>query len=358
MVFNQLQNLFLHDLVFYYLYKMILVTGATGLVGSNLLLKLLQSELQVRAIYRNLKSLSKTKALFAASNAVDLFLNIDWVEADLNDVTKLEKAFNNVTLVYHCAALISFDPKDEIKLRKINIEGTANIVNFCVEKNIKKLCFVSSIAALGQLALHENQITETTEWNPYKQNSDYAISKYGAEMEVWRGHQEGLKVIIINPGVIFGTGFFNEGSNVFFSKVKKGILFYTNGSTGFVGVKDVVEVLIALMNSEISGERFIVIAENRTYKSIFETIAHFVKAKKPMYAATPFLTNLYWRFDWIKSFLFQQKRSFSKYNSISAHTTDLISNKKLVDAINYNFENMDTCIAEVATNFNQTHNTL
>ena len=337
---------------------MILVTGATGLVGSHLLLKLLQSELRVRAIYRNSESINKTKALFALNNAADLFLNIDWVEADLNDVTKLEIAFNNISHVYHCAALISFDSQDESKLRKINIEGTANIVNFCIEKNIKKLCFVSSIAALGQLSPNESQITETTEWNPYKPNSDYAISKYGAEMEVWRGHQEGLKVIIINPGIIFGTGFFEEGSNVFFSKIKSGVLFYTNGSTGYVCVTDVVKILITLMNSELSGERFIAIAENRTYKSIFDTIAHFVNGKKPLYLATPFLTNLYWRFDWIRSFLLQKKRSFSKYNSISAHSTDFISNKKLVETLNYNFESIDSCIASVATNFNQLQKTL
>ena len=335
---------------------MILVTGGTGLVGSHLLLQLVKSSAQVCALYRNSKSIFKTKDLFAANNASNLFEKIEWIEADLNDVSSLKLAFKNIQYVYHCAGLISFDPKDESKLRKTNIEGTANIVNFCIDFKIKKLCYVSSIAALGHLAPHENEISEATEWNPEKPNSDYAISKYGAEMEVWRGHFEGLNVAIVNPGVVFGTGFFDTGSNTFFSKINNRISFYTKGSTGYVDVDDVINIMMQLMQSEISGERFVIISENRTYKSIFEAIATVLTVKKPKYYATPFLTNIYWRFDKLKSFLFQSKRAFTKYNALSAHNTDVISNKKVITALAYQFKSVDETIADVGDFFIKTKN--
>ena len=189
---------------------MILVTGATGLVGSHLLLHLLQNGEEVRALYRNQENIQKTKALFQWKNQSDLFEKINWFQGCITEIPSLEIAFQDIDYVYHCAAVISFNPNDEEILRKANIEGTANIVNFCLAKNIKKLCYVSSIAALGDLQEHENIITEETEWNPEKPHSDYAITKYGAEMEVWRGQEEGLDSIVVNPGVILGPGFWQN----------------------------------------------------------------------------------------------------------------------------------------------------
>ena len=345
--------MFFVAVVLAYLYQMILVTGGTGLVGSHLLLHLIKGNSKLRALYRNKSSIAKAEQFFISNNAPDLFKKIEWVEADLNDVTSLKLAFANVEYVYHCAGLISFDPADELKLRKINIEGTANIVNFCIDFKVKKLCHVSSIAALGHLAPHESEICETAEWNPEKPNSDYAISKYGAEMEVWRGHFEGLKVIIVNPGVIFGTGFFETGSNTFFSKINNGISFYTKGSTGYVDVEDVVNIMMQLMQSEISGERFILVSENRTYKSIFDAIAMVLKAKKPKYYANSFLTTIYWRLDGLKCFLFRARRTFTKYNALSAHNTDIISNNKVIGALDYKFKSVAETINEVGINFNQ-----
>ncbi|MEY2629401.1 MAG: hypothetical protein RLZZ469_296, partial [Bacteroidota bacterium] len=230
---------------------MILVTGGTGLVGAHLLLQLTANETEIRAIYRNEKNIRKTQSLFQLYGKEDQFLKIQWMEGDIIDVPSLEKAFQGVTHVYHCAALISYNPKDENKLRKTNIEGTANIVNFCIDYNVSKLCHVSSIAALGDLKANETTITEETEWNPEHYHSDYAISKYGAEMEIWRGQQEGLNVVIVNPGVIFGAGFWQQGSGMFFSAVQKGFPFYTNGTTGYVSATDVASVMIQLMNSAI-----------------------------------------------------------------------------------------------------------
>src|SRR5690606_140364 len=192
---------------------MILVTGATGLVGSHLIVKLLQENEEVKAIYREEKSLSAVKNVFQYYNSESLFEKINWIKADITDIPSLEKTFEGIKKVYHCAAFISFDPNDKEKLMKINAEGTANIVNCCLDFKVEKLCYVSSVAALGDPTDKQHIITEETEYNPERLHNEYAISKYAAEMEVWRGFQEGLKVVIVNPGVIFGFGFPNNGSS-------------------------------------------------------------------------------------------------------------------------------------------------
>ena len=279
---------------------MVLVTGGTGLVGAHLLLHLVENGDIVRAIYRNITSIKKTKALFLLYKKESLFENIEWVQADITDVPTLEMAFENVKYVYHCAALISFDPKDEDLLRKTNIEGTANIVNFCVAKTVEKLCYVSSIAALGDLKENEEIITEEAEWNPEKQHSDYAISKYGAEMEIWRGQQEGLDTVIVNPGIIIGPGFLDQGSGMLFKKVANGLSFYTKGVTGFIAVPDVVRITIQLMKNEYSNERFTLIAENLIFRDLLNAIADSLNVKRPYIHANPLLmnqTNLFCRID-------------------------------------------------------------
>ena len=328
---------------------MVLVTGGTGLVGAHLLLHLAENEVTVRAIYRQSDAVEKTKSLFQIYQKEHLFSSVEWVQSDIIDVPSLEIAFKNIDYVYHCAGLISYDPTDEELLRKINIEGTANIVNFCLEFKIKKLCHVSSIAALGNLSPNENQVTEETEWNPESLHSDYAISKYGAEMEIWRGQQEGLNVVIVNPGVIFGAGFWNQGSGLFFSAVKKGFPFYTNGSTGYVGVTDVVKIMIQLMKSSIAGERFTVVAENLTFKNVIFLIAKNLKAKKPEIEAKPWMTAIGWRLDWLVSRLFRTKRKLSKYSANALHSSDFISNEKIKIALNFEFQSIDKVIKEVVS---------
>ena len=330
---------------------MILVTGGTGLVGAHLLLHLAESETTVRAIYRVPKSIEKTKSLFKLYQKEYLFSKIDWVQADIIDVPTLEIAFKNVDFVYHCAGLISYDPNDEDLLRKVNIEGTANIVNFCIDNKIKKLCHVSSIAALGNQQSHEKEISEETEWNPETAHSDYAISKYGAEMEIWRGQQEGLDVVIVSPGVIFGAGFWNQGSGLFFSSIKNEFPFYTNGSTGYVGVTDVVKIMIRLMNSTIVSERFTVVAENLTFKKVIFLIAENLNAKKPKIEAKPWMTAIGWRLDLFISTIFRTKRKLSKYSANSLHSSDFISNEKIknpeVSGLNFEFQSIDSVIKEV-----------
>ncbi|OCB77388.1 NAD-dependent epimerase/dehydratase family protein [Flavobacterium crassostreae] len=329
---------------------MILVTGGTGLVGAHLLLHLAEStESQpnsIRAIYRKAHTIEKTKALFEYYKKKSLLECIQWVQADITDIPALENAFTDIQQVYHCAAMISFDPKDEAAMRKINIEGTANVVNFSIVNGIKKICYISSTAALGDLAPNETEITETSEWNPENTHSDYAISKYGAEMEIWRGQQEGLKVLIVNPGVILGPGFMDQGSGLLFKRVKNGLSFYTSGTTGFVAVTDVVTKCIALMESPINNQRYILVAENCSFKTILDTLADALQAKRPTIALHAVIMGLLWRLDYLVSFIFRKKRSLTKDTAKASCRKIIFRNTKIKTDLKTDFISIASYIQE------------
>jgi len=261
-----------------------------------------------------------------------------------------------VVSVFHCAALISFDPNDEELLRKTNIEGTANIVNLSLSHGVKKVGFVSSIAALGDLKEHETIITEETEWNPEKHHSDYAISKYGAEMEIWRGQQEGLQVVVINPGIILGPGFWKQGSGKLFTAVANGLKFYTKGTSGFVSVNDVVNLLIMAMSKideKENGQRYIAIENNYSYETIFNEIAIALKVGKPKFYASYWQTELAWRWNWLTSILLNKKRMISKETMRSSHQLDCYSNEKARHQFDYQFKNVPLYIKEIGSFFNK-----
>ncbi|MDR2222179.1 MAG: NAD-dependent epimerase/dehydratase family protein [Flavobacteriaceae bacterium] len=317
---------------------MILVTGGTGLVGAHLLLHLLQSQTDgVRAIFRKKESIKKTKHFFDINQATDLFQHIEWIEADIMDIPNLEIAFRNVTEVYHCAALVSFDPKDEIIMRKINIEGTANMVNLALDFKITKFCHVSSIAALGETLTKDKIIYETTDWNPELHHSDYAITKYGAEMEVWRGTQEGLNVIIVNPGVIFGQGFKNEGSDAIFQKIAKGFPFYTSGQVGIVSAKDVAKAMVLLMQSNIINERFTLVSDNITYKELFDSIATLLQQKKPyLCISKSFLYSICY-LDALITLITPKKRSLTPSIVQASYSKYIYDNNKIKQSISFDF---------------------
>jgi dihydroflavonol-4-reductase len=319
---------------------MILVTGGTGLVGYHLLLQLSIEKEAIRAIYRSEKKLQHVKNLFQAANQLTAFEKIDWIKTDILDVPALELAFKDVSLVYHCAALVSFNPKDEDKLYQNNIVGTANVVNLSLSKNVKKLCYVSSIAALGNGTEHNLIINEETERNNEAIRSDYSISKFGAEMEVWRGFQEGLDVVIVNPGVIFGNGFPKEGSSLFIQNIKDGQSFYTLGKLGIIAVEDVVKALTTLMKSTISGERFILVAEDVTYKELFDRIADTLQAKKPKYEVKKWQVQIARVLEFIFATLFFRKRMLTKSTINSLYNLEIHDTSKIKKAIDFEFLDM------------------
>ena len=316
---------------------MILVTGGTGLVGAHLLYNLTSKGHKVRAIHRAESNLEAVKKVFSYySNQPDsLFDSIEWFKADLNNIPLLTEAFKGVTGVYHCAALISFDPKDKEILYKTNVEGTANIVNFCINSTVKKLCYVSSIAAIGP-SIKKKEVTEETEWNnPY--TNVYAKSKHMAEMEVWRGSQEGLAVAIINPGVIIGPGFWGSGSGKFITTAAKKPYFYPLGGSGFVGVTDVVNALELLLESPIQGERFIMVSENKTFKSILSQFAAELEIRPPKKPIPFFVLKVFWRIDWFFSMLFRYPRKLTKSRVMGLETTEIYNSNKIEKQTEFRF---------------------
>ncbi|WP_299105738.1 NAD-dependent epimerase/dehydratase family protein [uncultured Winogradskyella sp.] len=331
---------------------MILVTGGTGLVGSHLLFQLLKNNAAIRAIYRSKNTLNNVKHVFSyySEDSEILFNKIEWVEADINDVPKLQEAFKDITHVYHCAAFVSFEPSKYKLLRKINIVGTANIVNLCISHKVDKLCYVSSVATIGHHTNSEKPINEQTEWNAENDNSVYAITKYGAELEVWRGTQEGLDAVIVNPGIILGAGYWSGGSSGnLFKRIKNGLPYYTTGITGFVDVWDVVNLMQQLMNSDIKNENFILAANNLSYKDFFIETAKALNVKQPTKEAKPWLTKIIWRLDWLKSKLLSQPRNLTKQASNSILSIRKYDSSKVENILGFKFKPIEETIKEVST---------
>ncbi|QLG45688.1 NAD-dependent epimerase/dehydratase family protein [Costertonia aggregata] len=317
---------------------MVLVTGGTGLVGAHLLLELVQKNTCIRAIRRATSNLKNVEKVFSyyVEDAPELFQKIEWVTADLNNIPELENAFRNVTHVYHCAALISFDPNNYGLLSKINTEGTANIVNLCIANNIKKIGYVSSIATLGKHP-ETMHVDEETEWNPQNANA-YALTKYDAEMEVWRGTMENVPAIIVNPGVILGPGFWNSGSGILFTTVAKNRAYYPPGGTGFVTVNDVVKIMVRLMDSDIQNERFIAVGENLTFKKILADIAKTMNLKPPTKELKIWQLEILWRLDWLKNLLTGSDRKLTKNNVRSLRQQSIFETTKIEKMMDYTFE--------------------
>lgn len=322
-----------------------LITGATGLIGAHLALQLLENGEKVRGLFRSETQKEKTSNLFRLYGKSSLFNEMEWIQADICDIPKLEKAFAGVEFVFHCAALISFDPNDEERMRKINIEGTANVVNLSLDFGVKKLCHVSSVAALGDLKEGDSILTEETEWNPEKYHSDYGISKYGAEMEVWRGQQEGLDAVVVVPGIVLGPGFWREGSGAIFTTIEKGFPFYTTGSTGFVAVTDVVRAMIMLSKSTVSNERYILVGGHFVLRDIAFAIADALKVKRPSIDAGPSLIKLAVFSDWFAS-LFGKKRKLFGETADALHRHREFSTEKIRQDFGFSFTDIREYIIE------------
>ncbi|MBK8805210.1 MAG: NAD-dependent epimerase/dehydratase family protein [Bacteroidales bacterium] len=331
---------------------MILVTGVTGLVGAHLLFKLLQDEDNVVAIYKSDKSRQKTKKIFSyySSDYENIFSKIIWKEADITDIDSLLDVFVGITEVFHCAGYVNFDPSAKDTVMAINHLGTANIVNVCLEKSVEVLHYISSIAAIGTDANGE-LITEEIEWQISKTNSVYSISKYHAEMEVFRGVAEGLKVTIVNPGLIIGPGEWHSSSLILFHTVWNGMKFYSNGINGYVDVRDVVGCMLQLRKNNIYNQKFIVVSENISYRDLFNYMSAAMGKKPPYIKITPFMTQVKWRLEKIKSFFTGQSPIITKDSIKSVFVETLYSNKKIVEAIDYKFVPIERSISETTVHF-------
>ncbi len=320
---------------------MILVTGGAGLLGSEVIRQLLAQGETVKAIY------NKTPLAIPVSN------KLLSTQCDILDVYALEDAMKDVKQVYHCAAIVSFSPKDEKNLYKINVEGTANVVNACLNAAVQKLVHVSSVAALGRIRVGQ-MIDETMEWTEETSNSKYGHSKFLGEMEVWRGVAEGLNAVVVNPVIILGAGNWNDGSSKIFKSVYDGFPWYSTGTSGFVDVKDVAKAMLQLMQSDISEQKFILSAANKTYQSIFDMIAIAFKKKKPHKKVTPFLAALTWRLEAIKSKFTGASPLITKETAATSLAEVTFDNSKLLKALpEFKYKPLEETIQEVCNAFLQ-----
>ena len=330
---------------------MILVTGGTGLVGAHLLLELAKDNQHIRALKRTSSNLDYVRMVFNhyADNANELFQRIEWVDGDILDVISLEENMQDIDHVYHSAAIVSFQKSDRAGMMKANVEGTANVVNAAFHAKVKKLCFVSSIAALGR-AENRGIVDEDSPWVNSKENSVYSISKYNAEKEVWRGIEEGLEAVIVNPSIILGLADPDKGSSQIFSKVWNGLKFYTPGVNGFVDVKDVVGIMIRLMESNICNERYVVNADNLKYRDIFWQIADIYSKPKPFICVNKIMASVAWRIFKLLSLFTGKPPLVTRETARTGLKEYRFSNEKVRRALDYKFIDPGKTIEETARN--------
>jgi len=320
---------------------MILVTGAAGLLGQHLVSALSSAGMKLKATYRETSGLP----------AIPQHPLVEWIACDITDIISLEKAFDNITHVYHCAAMVSYDPRMKEAMMETNIEGTANLVNLCLDHKIEKLCHVSSIATIGE-GIPGNLMTEKDDWEENAKNSNYAISKQGAEMEVWRGIAEGLNAVIVNPGIILGEGDDSKSSTNLFKIVHDEFPYYTSGITSWVDVKDVVEIMIRLMNSDVNNQRFIVSAGNFSYRDIFSMMAEAMHKKPPHIEAGKRMTELVWRLSYLKSLLTGRTATITKETAQSAHAIRRFDNSKLVNELkDFHYRDIQETIRRISSSY-------
>lgn len=296
---------------------MILVTGGTGLVGAHLLYELTSSGLRVKALRRPQSNTAWVKKIFSYyTNQVEtLYSQIEWVEGDILDYFSLEAALAGVTRIYHCAAIVSFHGDDNDMMLNNNVKGTGNLIDAAIHNGVRKFCHVSSIAALGKTQ-DGSKITEDTYWTPSKRKSGYSFSKFFSEMEVWRGIEEGLDAVIVNPSIIMGPGNWDIGSPKLFQSIWKGLNYYTKGITGFVDVRDVVKAMIVLMEDKqfevVKNQRFILNAGNMGYQDFFNKIADGLNKPRPRNFASDIKLHIAWRMAKAASFFTGKRPSITR----------------------------------------------
>jgi dihydroflavonol-4-reductase len=323
--------------------KKVFITGGTGFLGSYIIKELVSKGYPVRALRRSIK------LPFYIDAAV--FAPVEWVEGDVLDVVALDEAMKGVDAVIHAAATVSFYKSERGEMYKVNVDGTANMVNIAIENNIGRFLHISSVAAIGRSNTGE-EVTEEKKWQSSNINTHYANTKYGAEMEVWRGMGEGLNTVIVNPSTIIGYGDWNSSSCSLFKTVYKGFPWYSDGINGFVDVEDTARAIVLLMESSISGERFIINGDNWSFQKLFNSIADAFGTKRPWRKATPLLGQLAWRIEKLKSLFSGKKPPITHENAKVAHSKTYFSSRKIREALpGFTFTPLDQSIEKAGKKY-------
>lgn len=340
---------------------MIAVSGASGFLGSYVVCTLLEKGNTIRAFRRSKSAMSEFEDIFnyyfsqySDTQRLRFRQQLQWTIADINDIPSLEEALTDVEEVYHCAAIVSFMQKERDSMMHCNVEGTANMVNISLLKGVKKFCHVSSIAALGRVKSGE-LISEDTKWSNSKHNSNYAISKYKAEMEVWRGAEEGLQVVIVNPGVILGVGDWQKGSCKLFQLVWNGMPFYTEGVNGYVDVRDVACAMVMLMKQSIFNKRFVLVGKNVNMHWFLNSVAGYLGKKKPTIKVNKLLSQLAWIADGIKGKLTGKAPSLTKETARASMNQFYYSAEKIEKECSFTFTPMEQTLQQTCEQFLKSH---
>lgn len=329
----------------------ILVTGATGLTGKAIVNELIKNNHQVVALYR-----AGSDRSGAGFNSAP----VEWREADLLDIVALKEALTDVEYVIHTAATVSFIPKHQQQMFDVNVKGTANLVNSCLEAGIRKLCHISSVAALGPANSKKQargvriEIDENNHWEDSSENSNYAKTKYLSELEVWRGIAEGLNAVIVNPSVIIGEGDWTRSSTQLFRYVYNQNLFYTEGYINYVDVRDVAEICCQLLFSDIQAERFILNSGRISYKEFFAQIAEAMNRKKPTVKVGKNLAAIIWRIEAVRTWIMGSQPLITRETARSAYRNVFFKNEKIQQNLNHSFIPLETSIRRICRSFDST----
>lgn len=334
----------------------VFLTGGTGMLGAHLLLDLARSGARVRALKRRNSDLQWVRKIFSwhDTNADQLLAAIEWADGDLMDKESLREAMADAEVVIHAAARVSFDPDDREVVLQENIEGTAHLIDLALEGKITRFCHVSSIAALGDQD-SGLPVNEDFSWKNNRKRSAYSESKFQSEMEVWRGIQEGLQAIIVNPSVILGPGNWSNSSPRMFQTVDKGMKFYSSGSNGFVDVRDVSRAIIQLLSSSdwknLKNQRFVLSAENLTYRDLFGKIAVALHRPQPTIPANRLLLQIGWRASWLVFAITGKQPSLTRETARSASSTSLYDGSKIARTIDFSYAPINRTIQEIGKIF-------
>lgn len=321
---------------------MVLVTGASGFLGQHIVRLLSGKGQEVRAMYHK----------HPPSCSLASLPGVKWMRSDLLDVFDVEEAMDGVSEVYHCAAVVSFQPADRKRMLHFNIESTANVVNHALTQHIRKLAYISSVAAIGRTGETAKVITEEENWDECSYGSAYGLSKHLAETEVWRGIGEGLNAVILNPGIILGPGNWNEGSAQLMKMADRQFPFYTSGINSWTDVRDVAHAAFLLMNSGITTERFIISAGNYSYKKIFTLMADKLGKKAPSIKAGTLLTGLTWRYYALRSLMTGRKSLVTRETAHTASSISHFANGKLLNALpEFEFHPIEDTISYMADEY-------
>ncbi|GAB0156322.1 NAD-dependent epimerase/dehydratase family protein [Chryseobacterium sp. Alg-005] len=329
---------------------MIFVTGATGLLGRVVALELLKQGKSVRASKRSASDLEEVKSSykFYTETPEAYFNAIEWVDVDFDDILSLQEALHGVEEIYHCAAKVGFDPRDDKEMYHINTEGTKNLLYAIESSAVKKFLHISTVAVLD-LFNEKGELDESSDFNPKEEHSAYAISKHLAEMEVWRASAEGLNVAIVNPGMILASGRWGHSSGEIFQIFEKNGFTFSGGSA-YVDVRDVARISVELMERNIFGERFIAVAENKRYLELGTQIREKLGLKAPKVLSRAQL-NIGRLANILFGWLIPKLRMITKSNIESVSSFNTISNQKVKERLDYQFIPVQESVEFHLTNY-------